>query len=101
MMPGSSEMMWAMINTVQILYFYPMLSMYYPVHYSELLGYMGAANMEFDIPIESEYQDRLHYSLINSEELEILRENNENFRAKGFENKSILNNISDVVKTVC
>ena len=44
----SSELLWAFINTIQIIYFMPLLSLYFPDHYSRFLTYITSARVQVD-----------------------------------------------------
>ena len=82
------------------MYFFPMLNMYFPIHYSKLLSYMGSANLNFEIPIASEYSDRLKTVSVNEDDLKEMKQDNENFAEIGYENKSILANSGEIVTTL-
>jgi len=47
------------MNTLQIIYYFPLLQFNYPLHYEMLLVYLRAANFNFPVPFESEYGTRL------------------------------------------
>jgi uncharacterized membrane protein len=51
----SSPMLWGMLNTIQIIYFFPLLGMYFPANFNAFLKYFKASDLEIDIPIKSEY----------------------------------------------
>ena len=77
-----------------------MLNLYYPVHFYRMFGYLGAANLEFDVPIVEEYVGRIQKEFFNQAELSFIDETNLNFREKGFENRSIFNNVGGIVTLV-
>jgi hypothetical protein len=100
LMGGSSELLWGMINTLQIFYYFPLLSMYFPSDYAKFLSYLQVANMDFKIPIESEYSDRLFKNIAKVNSLTNSNVTNEKFIEEEYENTSILTNIGDVSVTL-
>lgn len=45
---SSSTMLWGFINTVQIIFFMPLMSLYYPDHYCSFLTYLSSTKMNLD-----------------------------------------------------
>ena len=41
--------MWGFLNTVQIIFFMPLLSHYFPAHLKQFLTYLSSAKMEMDL----------------------------------------------------
>jgi cysteine-rich repeat protein len=54
---GSMELMWSLANTLQIVYIWGMLSLFYPPHLKMAFSYMNYAN--FDNPLTSYMSDLL------------------------------------------
>ena len=48
---GEGEFMWGMMNTLQIIFYFPILSHFFPIHLQQFLGYFKAVKLDFDIPI--------------------------------------------------
>ena len=67
---GASPLLWGMLNTIQIIYFFPLLSLYYPAHLGSFFNYLQVSDMEIDIPIKSEYQDRWNAKFLDWDHLE-------------------------------
>lgn len=99
-MGGSSELLWGMLNTLQIFYYFPLLSIYFPSDYAKFLSYLQVANMDFNIPIENEYSDRFFTNVAKVESLTNSKVTNEKFIDEDYENTSILANMSDVTVTL-
>ena len=43
---GSMQLMWSMINTLQVLYFIPLISVFYPGNVFIMFTFLGIVNME-------------------------------------------------------
>jgi hypothetical protein len=41
---GSMELMWSMVNTLQIIFYIGLMSLYYPAHVNVFFGYLALAN---------------------------------------------------------
>lgn len=83
------------MNTLQIIYYFPLLQFNYPTHYYNLLVYLRAANFEFPVPFESEYGTRLkeffHIDKVTESNIE-----NEKFIYFEYSNSNIFTNFEDV-----
>ena len=49
MMGQSSELMWSFFNTIQILYFFPVLGTYFPDHLYQFFTYFSSSKIRFSI----------------------------------------------------
>ena len=56
---GGSALLWGMMNSIQIVYFFPLLSMHFPSHLEQFFSYMKMAEFELDLPIIDEYKTRI------------------------------------------
>lgn len=87
--------MWGMMNTLQIIYYFPILSHFFPIFVMQFLKYFWATKLDFNIPVKSEYQDWL-FSLV--EFPTYLNEtvvDNIKYKLFDLENANILTNIHD------
>ena len=50
-----SPLLWGMLNTIQIIYYFPLLSFYYPPRLSKFLEYLKVSDLEIDVPLKIEY----------------------------------------------
>ena len=46
---GSLELMWSMVNTLQIIYYIGLMKLYYPAHVHVFFGYLGLSNMDNEV----------------------------------------------------
>jgi len=69
----SSPLLWGMLNTLQIIYYFPLLTLNYPTVYKQLLSIMKVSDLEIDIPIKVEYQQRLEVNIFKDRDFGIGR----------------------------
>ena len=50
MLGQSSELLWGFMNTIQIMYFFPILQLYFPDVLASILTYLSAAKMQISLP---------------------------------------------------
>jgi cysteine-rich repeat protein len=59
----SSELLWGFMNTIQIMFFFPLLMLYYPDHLVTILTYLKSARMMIELPpiegFKSEIKDKI------------------------------------------
>lgn len=90
-MAQSTELLWGFINTLQILYFFPVLNLKFPDHLSSILSNFASAKLQFPIPyISTIRQDN---SLNNKVDMPTL---NEKWDSVGYKSTSILINGLDI-----
>jgi len=93
MLSDSIEMLWGFINTLQIMYFWPVLSLYYPDNVREMLIKFSSAKLQVSFPLVdiAQRQVKLAY-YIDQPPL------NENFEDIEYESTSILVNGFDFMR---
>ena len=62
----SNELLWASINIIQIIYFMPLLSLYYPNHYKRFLTFLSTARVQVDFLGITKYLPRLSDAIDNN-----------------------------------
>jgi len=55
----SSPLLWGMMNSMQLIYYFPLLSFYYPSNFLMFLKYFKVSDLSFSIPIRDEYISRV------------------------------------------
>jgi hypothetical protein len=96
MLAKSCELMWGFLNTVQIIFFMPLMSHYFPMHLKQFLVYLSSAKMEVDqVGISKDMPGMAVFdSDLNMPAL------NEDYENLGYESKSILVNAKELFTTV-
>lgn len=94
-MAQSSELLWGFINTLQIMYFFPVLNLKFPDHLSSILNSFASAKLQFPIPyIDSIKNSDFFISKVDSLAL------NERWQTIQYESTSILVNGVDFVSMI-
>jgi len=93
MFSDSIEMLWGFINTLQIMYFWPVLSLYYPDNLREMLIKFSSAKLQVSFPLVDIAQRQVELAYyIDQPPL------NENFQDIEYESTSILVNGFDFMR---
>jgi len=66
---GSSPLLWGWLNSVQIIYFFPLLGFEMPFIFTRFLQYFKASDLSIDIDIKSEYVGRFEQTTFTSEDV--------------------------------
>ena len=88
--------MWGFLNTLQIIYYFPFLSFYFPSDFETLLKGLQVSKMEINLNVKSEYLSRLSDWFIDYESLSIFQTENVKFIDNGVESTSILMNFGEI-----
>ena len=67
----SSELLWGFLNTLQIIYYFPLLELYYPDALAQLLPYFSSSKMKNPIPQINELQNNMQKPLLMKEKLDM------------------------------
>lgn len=72
---SSSELLWGFMNTIQIMYFFPLLQLYYPDALAQILTYLSSSKMQIPMPpldafksdvrTEYEMEDKINMPALN------------------------------------
>lgn len=91
----SSELLWGFLNTIQIMFYFPLLSLYYPDNLAELLTYFSSAKMQLPIPQIEQFKNNIKekYSLDEKLKMPAL---NYRYESIGYESTSIILNSDDM-----
>ena len=93
----SSELLWAFINTIQIIYFMPLLSLYYPDHYSRFLTYLTSAKVQVDFIGFTEFLPQASDTISSDVDMPAL---NQRYEDMGYDSTSFLMNADEMLTTV-
>lgn len=97
-MGQSSSLLWGFMNTIQIIYFMPLLSMYYPEHYGQFLAYLTSAKVQVDMIGISKYFPSFEKEMGDSDlGMPAL---NSKYEGMGYNSNSVLINSDDLFSTI-
>ena len=91
----SSEMLWGFINTLQIMYFWPVLSLNYPDHLRGMIVEFSASKLQVSIPFIDSAQQQMEFAY-SLDQPPV----NENFEDIDYESTSILVNGFEFMRLV-
>ena len=94
----SSELLWGFMNTLQIIYYLPLLQLYYPDALAQLLTYFSAskAGIPITIPKIDEYKSQLEERIKMQDKLNMSAEN-ERYEELEYESSGFLSNGSSLI----
>ena len=77
------------------MYFFPLISLYFPIHLEQFFTYLQVSNIELENPLKTEYSERIGNLLVNHSNLKMGIMGNQKFVSQGFSNTAIVTNIGD------
>lgn len=61
----STELLWGFLNAIQIIYFFPLLQLYYPDNLAAFLSYFLSARLNFNIPYVDNLKNNLKQDVVS------------------------------------
>jgi len=94
-MGQSSELLWGFMNTDQIIYYFPVLSTYFPDNLYQFFTYFSASKLQIKIPLLDKFKSDVEggYTLKQKVNMPVL---NERWQDINYESTSILINGNDL-----
>ena len=94
----SSELLWGFMNTLQIIYYLPLLQLYYPDALAQLLTYFSAskAGIPITIPKIDEYKSQFEERIKMQDKLNMSAEN-ERYEDLEYESSGFISNGSSLI----
>lgn len=111
LLSGSCELLWGFLNTMQIIYFFPLMSHYLPDLYMQFLFRLTSSKMDFDF-----FDFKQYYAVDNTFSLDPgkplfnfltrlinleMPSLNDNYEELGYDSTSVLVNLSALMMTIC
>ena len=93
----SCELLWAFVNTIQIIYFMPLMSLYYPDHYSRFLTYLTSARVQVDFIGFAKDLPQVSDTIGSDVDMPAL---NQRYEDIGYDSTSFLMNADEMLTTV-
>ena len=84
----SSELLWGFLNTIQIMYFFPLLQLYYPDNLFAILTYLSSSKLQIQIPQVEAFKSNIVSEYRLSENID-MPSHNDRFEALGYDSTSI------------
>ena len=56
---GSSPLLWGFINTLQLIYFFPLLNLNFPSHFVSFIRTMRSSKVQINLPYGTQYTSRI------------------------------------------
>jgi cysteine-rich repeat protein len=91
----STELMWGFMNTMQIIYFFPLLMLYYPDNLSTILTYFSSWKLMIDLPFIDVYKTQVKNKIEIAEKVGMTSVN-ERYESLEYYSTSILLNGEDI-----
>ena len=89
-------MLWGFLNTLQIISYFPFLSVYFPKQVSSFIESLAIANFKIEIGFVEETIDNIKDSLIGNNDYDLYPDN-ETYEQNGIDSLSILRNASGMM----
>ena len=67
----SSELLWGFLNTLQMMYFFPLLQLYFPDNFFQILTYLSSTKLKISIPQIEEFKESIKNDYEISENLDM------------------------------
>lgn len=89
LMGQSAELLWGFLNTVQLMYFFPVLQLYFPDNLAAILTYFSSAKMNIRLPFIDSMKESLKkdYQVQEKVDMPVL---NSRFESIGYESTGFL-----------
>ena len=85
----SSELLWGFLSTIQIIYFFPLLNLYFPDNFSSLLAWFSASTLQLPIPSSFSLQSNIESQTNLSDKLN-MPALNDRYESLNYQSTSIL-----------
>ena len=91
----SSELLWGFLSTIQIIYFFPLLQLYYPDNLSTLLACFSASTLQLPVPQSLSLKNNIEQGLSLSDKVN-MPALNDRYESLSYQSTSILINGGNV-----
>jgi cysteine-rich repeat protein len=91
----SSELLWGFMNTIQIMFFFPLLMLYFPDHLTAILTYLKSAKMIIEFPLIEGFKSEIRNKIEFADKINMTSVN-ERYESLEYYSASILLNGEDI-----
>ena len=95
----SSELLWGFLNTIQIMYFFPLLQLYFPDNLATILTYFSSWKLQIEIPQVEAFKSNLEEEYRLSENVD-MPSHNSRYESLGYDSTSIFLNGMDIFSLI-
>lgn len=93
------ELLWGFLNTLQIISYFPYLTLYMPMFLEEFIGSLTISNLQISFKLLDDAIESLQENWIGNNEYEINSED-QKYKEDGISSMSVIRNATRILKTL-